>query len=126
MFTTSGKFRHEGKRGLGKKLIAWVEWVQTYAPTCPGCQDMYARRKPPQSPPCDTCRIELAESNEEAAHIYQTVRGQVITRFDGQVIDINQLAVWAAIDGYGIKDRQDCFEKVLKTFYHFLNEQRNK
>lgn len=103
-----------------------MEWWQTYAPACPGCQDLYAKRKPPQSPPCDTCRTELLEENEDAAEIYHIVRGQVITRFDGQIIDLNHLAVWAAIDGYGVKDRQGCFEKVLKVFYHFLNENRNE
>ena len=87
---------------------------------------MYAHRKPPQEPPCDTCRVELAEANEDAAHIYRIVCGQVITRFDGQVVDLNHLAVWAAIDGYEVKDRRGCFEKVLKTFYFFLNEQRDK
>lgn len=35
------------------------------------------------------------------------------------VIDINQLAVWAAIDAYGVTDRVRCFERVLTLFYHF-------
>jgi hypothetical protein len=88
---------------------------------------MYSERNPPDEPPCDTCRVELKEENEDAAHIFNLVRGQVITRFNGQtdmIIGINHLAVWAAIDAYRVKDRTGCFEKVLNTFYHFLNQEK--
>ncbi len=34
-------------------------------------------------------------------------------------IDINHSAVWDDIDGYGIKDRKECFEKVVALFHHF-------
>ena len=78
---------------------------------------------------CESCRIELKEDNEEAAQIYNMVRGQVITRFNGEidvVVDLNHLAVWAAIDGYGIKKRTEVFERVMRTFYHLLKEKHDK
>lgn len=61
--------------------------------------------------------------NEEAAMIYSMVRGQVITRgVDGTVIDINHLAIDAAIDRNGIEDRKKTFDKVVRIFHHFLQE----
>jgi len=56
------------------------------------------------------------------------IRGQVITRHNGKydtIMDLNHLAVWAAIDGYGVKDRVGTFEKVLGTFHHFQEEARD-
>lgn len=89
---------------------------------------MYAERTPPgDEPPCETCRVELSEENEDVARIFQMVRGQVITRFNGQadvIVDLNHVAVWAAIDAYGVKDRIGMFERILKMFYRFLEEQK--
>jgi hypothetical protein len=81
---------------------------------------MYAERKPPGTPPCDSCRVELREENEDAARIYQIVRGQTIE--GGR--DLNHLAVWAAIDAYGVKDRTVVFEKVMQLYYQILKERR--
>jgi hypothetical protein len=67
----------------------------------------------------DSSIVPLRPENEEAARIFQIVRGQVITRqaADGQVIEeLNQVAVWAAIDAYGVTDRTGVFEKVLRAF----------
>lgn len=50
------------------------------------------------------------------------VQSQVLTMHNGKhdiVTGINQLAVWAAIDAYGVKDRTGTFERVLRLFYHF-------
>ena len=80
----------------------------------------YAERTPPGTPPCESCRVELKVGNEEAARIYRMVRGQVLTMHNGKqdvVVDLNHLAVWAAIDAYGVRDRIGCFEKVLRLFY---------
>jgi hypothetical protein len=96
---------------------------------CDQCRQMYSERKPPGEPPCHTCWIDLKEENEDVARIFQIVRGQVITRFNGQVdmiMDLNHLAVWAAIDRYGIKNPRECFEKVMKMFYALLKEQRDR
>jgi hypothetical protein len=96
---------------------------------CDQCRQMYAERTPPGEPPCITCWVDLKEENEDAARIFRIVRGQVITRFNGQtdvIVDLNHLAVWAAIDRYGVKDQQRCFERVMKIFYQLLEEQKKK
>ena len=106
--------------------------MDTYRPgdkdgPCHYCQRKNAERKPPAPPPCDSCRVELMEENEDAARIFNAVQGQVLTRFNGKydvVTDINQLAVWAAIDAYGVRDRTGCFEKVCRLFFAMLKEQR--
>jgi len=36
-------------------------------------------------------------------------------------VDINQLAVHAAMILYGVEDQRRCFEKVLLVFDHWLN-----
>lgn len=77
-------------------------------------------------PPCDTCRIGLMPENEEAATIYMTVRGQVITRgMDGVVTDINHLAIDAAMERNEVRDRKRVFDQVVRAFHHFLRESRN-
>lgn len=56
------------------------------------------------------------------------VRGQVILRHNGQhdtIMDLNHLALWAAIDGYRIMDRVGTFEKVLTCFHFFQNKGRD-
>jgi hypothetical protein len=91
---------------------------------------MYAERKPPGTPPCESCRVELREENEEAARIFNTVRGQIITiiKFTEHgapysvPVDLNHLAVWAAIDAYEVKDRTGTFERVMKLFYFFQRQ----
>ena len=96
---------------------------------CDQCHQMYGERTPPGDPPCATCWVDLKEENEDAARIFRMVRGQVITRFNGQadmIVDLNHLAVWAAIDAYEIKDRVGTFEKVMKMFYTLLEEQKKK
>ena len=80
------------------------------------------------SPPCDGCMVELAEENDEAARIYQIVCGQIRTRFNGQydeVVDLDFSAVKVAMDLYQIRDQRGCFDKIRKTFHHFINEGRN-
>lgn len=103
--------------------------MNEYQPICPGCKAMYAGRTPPDDPPCDNCRVELADENREVAQIFRMVRGQVLTRFNGQydeVADLNFPAVKIIMDLFGVKDQRTCFEKVCRVFYHFLNEKRGK
>ena len=93
---------------------------------CEKCRMDYADKNPPITP-CSTCRVELREENEDAARIFQQVRGQCVTRWNGErdvVMDLNHLAVWAAIDAYGVRDRVGTFEKVLNLFFARLNEER--
>jgi len=60
-------------------------------------------------------------------------RRQVITRLeimsDGRNIrcatrpyDISIPAINAAMEIYGVKDKQDCLAKVIKTFHNMLSE----
>ncbi len=90
---------------------------------------MHAGRNPPDEPPCETCRVDLENDNHEAAMIYGIVKRQVVTLFNGEhdeIIDLNHCAVWEAIDHYKVKDGLRCFEMIMKTFYHFLNERRQR
>jgi hypothetical protein len=88
---------------------------------CDQCRQMYAERKPPATPPCESCRVELQVENEDAARIFMMVRGQKLSNGD-----LNHLAVWAAIDGYGIKDRVGTFERVMATHYAIPKEDRGE
>lgn len=118
--------REEGR--TGKKLIDWEEWQhenssQLYR--CEGCRDIYARRDPPQEPPCETCRVDLDPENHVVARIYSAVKGQVITVGEANIpVDLNHLAVWKMIEKYKVKDETECFERVMGLFYHVLS-QRN-
>lgn len=60
---------------------------------CDQCRQMYAERTPPGTPPCETCRVELLEENEDIATVYMLTRKQVVTVGQGQAIDINIPAV---------------------------------
>jgi hypothetical protein len=65
--------------------------------------------------------------NQEAAEVFMMTRGQVITRgMEGQVVDISIPAVKIAMDLIGIKDQLACLSKVRKTFFHFIEETREK
>lgn len=49
-----------------------------------------------------------------------------MTRFNGRedvVIDVNHVALWNAIDGYGVRDRRGCFEKVLRLFWEMMRDE---
>ena len=90
---------------------------------CDSCQSMHAERNPPTEPPCDSCRVDLMEENEGTAHIYLITQNQVIAGMD-RVIDINHLAIYGALDLYGVKDRKRCFEKIIRAFAE-LNRKEN-
>ena len=84
----------------------------------------YADKVPPVTP-CATCWVDLQRENEDAARIFQRIRGQVRTRWNGErdvVVDLDHLAVWAAIDAYGVRDRVGCFEKIIALFFARLNQ----
>lgn len=74
---------------------------------------------------CANCLPPLMDENQEAIFIWSIVRDQVITAgMDGEVIALNQLAVWEAIDRYKIKNQTQCFDKVRKVFYFLLEKHR--
>jgi len=69
-------------------------------------------RDPQEEPPCETCKPEISEDNKEAFFIYSLVQNQFIMGPAGPV-DVNQLAVWEAIDRFKVRNGQDVFKKVL-------------
>lgn len=75
-------------------------------------------------PPCETCRVDLLEENADAARIYQLIRGQIVTLGEN-VIDLNHVALWQAIDRYKVKEPVRVFELVNKVFHHFLDKDRD-
>lgn len=77
---------------------------------------------PPGTPPCETCRIELKEENEEVAMIYMMVRRQFITAEQGQVVDISIPAIKTIMDLFGVQDQRECLTRVIKTFHHFRGQ----
>jgi hypothetical protein len=93
---------------------------------CDECRKTHGERTPPTIPPCESCWVELKEENKDIASIYMEVRNQVITVGMGEVIDINHLAIWAAINEYKIKDRIGTFKKVCRTFHHFLSKSKKE
>jgi hypothetical protein len=96
---------------------------------CDQCRQMHAERVPPTVPPCDTCWVDLNGENQEAATIYQLCRGQIRTRHNGQydeVVDLDYSAVKMVMDLYGVRDQRSVFEKVRRTFFHFVSKSREK
>lgn len=87
---------------------------------------MYRRRKPPEEPPCDRCRVQLTEENDDVIKIYLSTRRQYITAEQGHVVDINLLAVKMMMDLYGIRDQQRCMEKVVWLFHQFIGDRTMK
>jgi len=86
---------------------------------------MYAERKPPGTPPCESCRVELKVENEDAAEVYMMTRRQYVTRHNGRydhVVDIDIPAVKTVMDLYGVGDQKTCLLKVRSIFHHFLKE----
>ena len=65
-------------------------------------------------------------SNKEAAEVYMVVRNQAITAGMGQVIDLSIPALKIVMDLYGVRDQRSCFEKVRRTFHHFLKERTDR
>lgn len=63
----------------------------------------------------------MIPENEEHLKVYQEVRGQIIAIGD-TAIDINHLAVYAAIARRKVKDPDLCFDLVCKVFHHFLQK----
>jgi hypothetical protein len=74
---------------------------------------MYGERNPPEEPPCEDCRVDLQKENEDAVRIFFMTQSQFIMGPNGPV-DINHLAVHAAMELYEIKNRRDCFKKVIR------------
>ena len=89
---------------------------------------MFESRNPSQEPVCDTCtderkRVDLLPENKQAAQIFQTVRSQCETRWNGEQdieIDLNHVALWKAIEKFpgGVNDEWGTFQRVLRAWHH--------
>lgn len=79
----------------------------------------------PGDPPCETCRVDLAEENKEAVEIYYMTRGQIVTLGEN-IVDINHMALWQNIDRFKVKNPERCFALVNKAFHHFLKKEREE
>ena len=75
---------------------------------------MHEKRTPPEEPPCVTCRIDPMAENRDALRVFFIVRNQFIMGFNGP-ITLNHLAIDAAMERMGIKDRQDCFNRITQS-----------
>jgi hypothetical protein len=91
---------------------------------CDQCTTAYGERNPPEDPPCDTCWVDLRPDNKEAAEVYIMCRDQIIVAGMGQVIGINNLAIYGAMDRFpgGVKDQWRCLNKVRAAFQHFRKD----
>lgn len=87
---------------------------------------MYAGRNPPDKPPCESCKVNLLEENQDAGKIFQICRGQIITAGMGDIIDINILAVKAVMDIEGIQNQKVCLQKVLTMFHYWQQNRKSK
>jgi len=86
---------------------------------------MYARRMPPEEPPCAACRIDPVEENGDALRIFFIVQNQFVMGFNGPV-SINQLAIHEAIRLYEVADHQGCFEGVLRLGRWWIEKMRER
>lgn len=96
-----------------------------YAPECEGCKAMYGNRKPPEEPPCDTCRVDILPENADALKVYLLTRSQYIMSFNGPV-DINHIAVWEVIDRYNIVKPVETFERVIYCASRVIGDMMKK
>jgi hypothetical protein len=93
------------------------------------CRSMYTERNPSEKPPCNPCQVNLIPGCEAAARIFMLCRRQIINVWDGESnkhVDLNHLAVWAAIDHDGsIVSPYECFLMVIRVFNRLLKEEDN-
>lgn len=91
---------------------------------CETCRRVYELSGVPfQEDNCIDCWPELMPENVDAFKVWAIVSGQRILSGMGQTIDINQLAVWRIIDELKIKNRFECFLKVMQIArYSFRKE----
>lgn len=93
---------------------------------CDACRENYGERIPPEEPPCETCKPVSLEENANAINIFFLVRTQLIINTDGYPIDIIHQAIHEAIKLYEIKNKKECFEKVLKMSIIWIKKMREK
>lgn len=88
-------------------------------PKCSMCKELRGEAWTDEK--CAECLPMLFDENEEAARIYLLVYNQFIMGPQGPIA-INQIAVHEAMKLYRIKERQQCFEKVLSLSAYFIRD----
>ena len=58
--------------------------------------------------------------------MYFAVQDQYIMSGMGGPVAINQMAIHGAMDIYGVEYRQDCFDKVVMLYRHFIAKLHDK
>ena len=75
---------------------------------------------------CAVCLPPLRDENTDAVKIYLLTRNQLIFAGMGEAVEINHLAVHAALDRLKIPNDGECFEKVLRLSAHMLDRSSDK
>ena len=75
-----------------------------------------------RKPDCDNCLPPLLLENEDVARVFNIVQSQVVTVGQGKVVDVNHTAIHDAMDMYGVINKKECFERVVKLFHELLSE----
>lgn len=87
------------------------------------CRKLYGAEEPPCDTECITVRP--VPENIDAIRVFLATRNQFV-KLNERVVDLDVNAVWATIDGYEIKKRQECFDKVMlvarKTLSSYVGE----
>lgn len=84
---------------------------------------MYENRNPPETPPCETCRVDPVKENEDALNCFFMVQDQYIMA-EGGPVALNHLAIHEAMRLLKIKDRLKCFRKVCKLGHWWIEQTR--
>lgn len=74
-------------------------------------------------PQCKQCVPELWPKNSDALRLWLITENQVIVGGMGGVFGVNQLAVWQAIERYGVREPVKTFEKVLRLWSEITSEE---
>lgn len=85
---------------------------------------MYADRRPPQTPPCATCRVDPMPENADAIRVFLPVRYQFIMG-EGGPVDLNHLAIEAAMRREGVGTKT-CFDKACSLGFWWINKLRER
>jgi hypothetical protein len=93
--------------------------------SCEVCREGYKSlsSKKGKEPPCEKCKPELIKENEEALKIYVICQNQVLMSGFGDIVDLNYNALEFIMSLYNVKNKRECFEKIIKIFRYI---QENK
>lgn len=64
------------------------------------------------------------KENQEALAVYLKCCNQVIISGEGNIIDMNLIALDKAMELSGVEDRLACYQKVMAVFHHYLEDYR--